>query len=180
MDRLEEFIRKNREDLDRLVPSDKAWDNIRRNVGKDKRSFSYKWLYAAAAAALLVIAFGAGIYFKSSTGLLAPEANYPGYADLRDVDKYYGNIINTMYSEAKPFLTEYPELAQELANDINRLDSIFSDIRKDLKDDVASEEVITALIQSYRVKIGLLEDMLNILRENESSENGQKTESYEI
>jgi hypothetical protein len=41
-------------------------------------------------------------------------------------------------------------------------------IRNDLKDNVASEEVIGALIRNYRLRIELLEDMLTLMKEKEA------------
>jgi hypothetical protein len=43
---------------------------------------------------------------------------------------------------------------------------------------VANQEVVEALIQNYRIKIRLLEDMLIILKENEN--NPEKSKSYEL
>jgi hypothetical protein len=59
-----------------------------------------------------------------------------------------------------------------------QIDSICSEIKKDLKDNVANQDVIEALIQNYRIKIRLLEDMLELLKENE--ENPVKSKSHEL
>ena len=75
-------------------------------------------------------------------------------------------------------LTANPEIQKELVTDISQLDSICSEIKKDLKDNVANQEVVEALIQNYRIKIRLLEDMLTILKENEN--NPEKKKSHEL
>lgn len=175
MDRLEEFIRDNREELDRFLPPVKLWKKICRNIRREKR-YPYKWLYAAAVA-IIAITVAAGFFLKSNNFQPYSPGGVHDYADLRDIDTYYGNIINAIYSEAVPLLYDHPEIEKELNYDIKHLDSIFLEIRRDLKDDIASEEVVSALIRSYRIKIRLLEDMLAILRENESS---GKRENYEL
>jgi len=61
---------------------------------------------------------------------------------------------------------------------MSHLDSLCTEIKKDLKDNVANQEVIEALIQNYRIRIRLLEDMLTILKENENKP--AKKKSYEL
>ena len=80
--------------------------------------------------------------------------------------------------EATPLLTKNPEIKKELNIDLSQLDSICSDLKKDLKDNVSNQEVVEALIQNYRIKIRLLEDMLTILKENEN--NPEKKKSHEL
>ncbi len=75
-------------------------------------------------------------------------------------------------------LARYPEIQKELFTDISQLDSICSEIKKDLKDNVANQDVIEALIQNYRLKISLLEDMLEVLKENEA--NPEKSNDHEL
>jgi hypothetical protein len=42
------------------------------------------------------------------------------------------------------------------------------EIRKDLNDNIANEEVVQALIRNYRLRIELLEDMLMLMKEKEA------------
>ena len=75
-------------------------------------------------------------------------------------------------------LTKNPEIEKELSADISQIDSICSEIKKDLKDNVANQDVIEALIQNYRIKVRILEDMLKLLKENE--ETPDKSNSHEL
>jgi hypothetical protein len=59
-----------------------------------------------------------------------------------------------------------------------QLDSICTDLKKDLKDNIANQEVIEAMIQNYRIKLQLLEDMLKLLKENENK--SENTKSHEL
>jgi hypothetical protein len=97
---------------------------------------------------------------------------------LKEAELYYNSLANSLYREATPLLTRNPEIEKELSIDISQIDSICSEIKKDLKDNVANQDVIEALIQNYRIKIKLLEDMLKILKENE--ENPEKNNSHEL
>jgi len=97
---------------------------------------------------------------------------------LKETEAYYNNLVNSLYSEATPFLTNNPEIKKELNTDLAHLDSICIDIKKDLKDNISNQDVIEALVQNYRIKIRILEDMLNVLRENEL--NQVKKQNHEL
>ena len=73
-------------------------------------------------------------------------------SQLKETEIYYNNLANSLYREATPMLTRNPEIEKELSTDISQIDSICSEIKKDLKDNVANQDVIEALIQNYRIK----------------------------
>ena len=125
------------------------------------------------------------VFFRpglKSSQKAAGENNYKtmmkGSSQLKETEIYYNNLANSLYREATPMLARNPEIEKELSTDISQIDSICSEIKKDLKDNVANQDVIEALIQNYRLKISLLEDMLKILKENE--ENPEKSNSHEL
>jgi len=173
MDRLEEQIRKNREDLDLHTPSAKIWRRVRKEL-KRHTFHSYRWLSAAA---IFVAIVATAVTFYSIGHNLRQTNNdsaslggdSPTGSQLKETEIYYKNIINSLYREAAPLLTSHPDIDRELSEDISQLDSIYRDIKKDLRDNVANQEVIEALIQNYRIRIRLLDDMLNILKEENST-----------
>jgi len=57
------------------------------------------------------------------------------------------------------------------------MDSIYSSLRKDLKDNINNKEVVEAMIQNYRIRLDILENMLQQIKGNESTE---KKPHYEI
>jgi hypothetical protein len=174
MDRLEEYIRKNREELDKYDPSPGVWKGIRNNIYKGRHG-PIMWLSAAA---MIVIIFGTAALFyiarerqnyilsKREAGIFIMKAN----PELIESEIYYNNLINELYNEATPLLTRYPDIEKELLNDMSQLDSICADIKKDLKDNIDNQDVIEALITNYRIKTRILEDMLDVLRQNENNE----------
>lgn len=182
MDKLEEHIRKNREDLDRYSPSSDIWKRIRKSLKKEK-SYMKRWL--SIAAMIVVILGTAIIFFKpeyrwsdSNRGKNNNEVFSQVNPQLKETEIYYSTLVNSLYREATPLLTKNPEIKKELNTDLSHLDSICSDLKKDLKDNVSNQEVVEALIQNYRIKIRLLEDMLTILKENEN--NPEKKKSHEL
>ena len=182
MDNLEEYIRKHREEMDMYKPSPGNWRKIRKEI-RPGRNLRYRWISVAAMVAVII---GTSVIFfrpafKSSqqtTGGGDVQTMLRGISLLKETEIYYNNLANSLYQEATPMLTRNPEIGKELDSDISQIDSICSEIKKDLKDNVANQDVIEALIQNYRIKIRLLEDMLTILKENE--DNPEKNNSHEL
>jgi len=180
MDKLEEYILKHREEMDRYKPS----SGIRRKIMSGLRTGTYHgWISVAA---LIAVILGTAVVLLKP-GLRSPD-NTPATttnqlpvsnnAQLRETEIYYNNLANTLYREASPMLTKNPEIQKELVADISQIDSICSEIKKDLKDNIDNQNVIEALIQNYRLKIDILEDMLKILKENEGKP--EKKENHEL
>lgn len=171
MDKLEEYIRKNREELDQHIPSPEVWKGINRSMKKG-RSFYIRWL--SAAAMITVIFATAALFYigdrRNRTTI------FPGNGDTRtagnntllnETEIYYNTQVNNLYQQASPLLTKYPEVEKELVSDMAHIDSICADIKKDLKDNISNQEVIEALINNYRLKIRILEDMLDLINQDE-------------
>ena len=173
MDRIEKFIKDNRHDLDKYDPSPDIWDRIRKKVGFKKGS-AVKWL-SIAAMILFVLGTAVTIFIVTNRRI---DLLGPGFAEqeeLKETEIFYNSMINTLYLEARPMLTGQPEIQKELDTDLAQIDSLCADIKKDLKDNVSNEQVIEALIQNYRIKIQILEDMLEVLKKN----NGQVNKTQE-
>jgi ABC-type cobalt transport system substrate-binding protein len=177
MDKLEEHIRQNRDDLDRYTPHSGIWRKIRKQLAREN-SLTKQWLSIAA---IIVVILGTALFF------FRPELRWSG-ADhknsedhftrldpqLKETETYYNNLVNSLYTEVTPLLTNNPVINKELNADLSHLDSICVDLKKDLKDNISNQEVIGALIQNYRIKIRILEDMLTLLKTNENNPEKKK------
>ncbi|HRR93604.1 MAG TPA: hypothetical protein P5348_06415 [Bacteroidales bacterium] len=162
MDNLERFITENRRKFDRLHPPGRVWNRIRTSEGIGRNRLRYGYATAALIGILIVIAGVLAIIARNS-GFSGVQA--AGYAD--ETVSFYNSQYNALYNKAKPFLNSQPGLAEELGNDMQKLDSILKDIRKDLKDNAANAEVVEALIRNYRTRVMILEEMLEILKEKQ-------------
>jgi len=177
MDKLEEHIRRNREDLDKYNPPATIWKGIKKELGMRKSTLR-KWISLAA---MVVVILGTAIVFFKPQYRWAGNENESAnrtFPQLKETEIYYNNLVNSLYKEAAPLLTGKPEVKKELNNDMSQIDSICTDIKKDLKDNISNQEVVEALIQNYRTKIRILEDMLTVLKENEN--NPEKKKSHEL
>jgi hypothetical protein len=181
MDKFEEHIKRARQDLDMYNPPSELWNKIEKGLKKEK-SINWKWL-SVAAIVIVVLGFATlllkpSFNIKNNNEISNADGNNPVTPQLSETEIYYNNLVSALYREAAPLLTTNPEINKELTEDLSRLDSISSDIRKDLKENIANQEVVEALIQNYRIKIRLLEDILNLLKENDG--NPGKSKKYEL
>ncbi|MDQ1332330.1 MAG: hypothetical protein QG576_364 [Bacteroidota bacterium] len=171
MDKLEEYIRKNREEIDSYSPSPEVWKGISKNMRSGKLKLT-KWL--SAAAMIVVILTTSVLFYKTEWKkniFLTRDADaliLKTNPQFMEAEIYYNSLFNSLYSEATPLLTAQPEIKKELFSDLSHLDSLCADIKKDLKDNVDNQDVIEALIKNYRTKTEILEDMLDLLKQNET------------
>jgi hypothetical protein len=180
MDRLEEYIKKNRNSLDIREPSPEVWERIGKDLKSGKKPLK-TWLSVAAS---VIVITGISLFFyqlgRNSVGrdMASYDGDMPARQQLKEAEAFYTSQINALYLEAQPMLISNPDLQAELNSDIAQIDSIYADLKKDLKDNIANQEVVEALIRNYTIKIKILEDMLAILRENEN--NGEKNKSHDL
>jgi len=88
-------------------------------------------------------------------------------------------MVNDKLSEILPMIEEFPELGEELRNDLLELDNIYEVLKADLVDNIANDEVVEAMIQNYRLKLKILEDIQSFLKETSKTQENEENE-YEI
>jgi hypothetical protein len=70
-----------------------------------------------------------------------------------------------------------PSINTEVDADLAQLEKILSDLKEDLNDDVANREVVSAMIQNYRMKLDILEQVLEYIDYDDNS--SKKQDDYE-
>ncbi len=174
MDELEKHIKSIRDELDIHEPDQALRNRIAGSLpGKQVRLHRVLWR-----AAIVVIVAGSAFVIMAEMLHRPAKVNDPQVAAVRETSRYYDEKIRALYEEAGPLLTANPDISTELTVGMNELDSLSAQIIHDLDDNIASNEVIEALIKNYRLRIELLEDMLRLMKE-EGNEKG-KIEGNEL
>ena len=136
-----------------------------------------------AAAVLIIFAasFTLQEYLQLRKGRLATqnEKLYKEIPELREAEIFYTGLLNEKISQIQPFLSSLPELGETLDQDLSELDSIYSQLQQDLRDNIANDEIVEAMIQNYVLKIEILEDLLDYLDESSNNNEYEKSQ-YEI
>ena len=117
----------------------------------------------AIAAIISILAGISAFWYYAGTGKSLYEKEN---CELTETEIFYTHQVNNLYRTVRPMLAGKPDLEKELNADLTLLDSILTDIKKDLKDNISNREVIESLILNYRQRVMILKEMLIILNEN--------------
>ncbi len=138
-----------------------------------------RWLRVAAAIAMIFAGSAAGIYFLSGGKADVNRLSNEIYLEMQETEQYYGLMVSQRYEELMPFLASDPVANEMLTADMEELDNVYTELKKDLKDNASNPEVVEAMILNYRVKLEILEDLLNQLKEKENQDY-ETDESYSL
>ncbi len=173
-DRLEEFMRSHNEEFDVFEPNDKLWVGIEKKMDKGKKiHLGYYLVRVAGIAAIFLITLTTYNYLFTNNN---KTADIP---EIKEAEMYYSGLINAKLNEVKPLLSDYPEIQNEIDADLTELDSVYNDLKEDLKDNVSNQEVIEAMLENYRMRVDILEELLEYL-ESKNSDNTTNKTQYEL
>jgi len=183
-DKFEKFVTENRDAFDFREPDPGIWNQIDINLGTKNR---LGWKQILQRVAVVAVIFAASymvnemIHRYNNRELKGDRAAIKGNAvpGLNEAEAYYTHLLNQKMDELKPVMANCPALEEELNYDMSELDSVYSDLKKDLKDNMANQEVVEAIIENYRLKISILEDLLSEIKPNED-ECLTKTNGYAL
>lgn len=187
-DRLEKFIIDNRNEFDTMEPPAGMWDKINQSVQKEKKielkPRNWKGILWKAAGVMIIfgISFTISEMLHRNDGAVAessPEREEAQYPQLIEAEAYYTSQMNKQMTEIDKFSHTYPELKSQVDYDITELDSMYQELKNDLQDNVDNEEVVEAMIQNYRLKLQILEEILEMLNQLENPSN-EKIKRHEL
>lgn len=164
-DKFEKFVKDSRHEFDFREPDPKVWKRIKASSGI-KRKVNWKVILARAAAIIIIFLASFAVNeivhrIKNTGGDFTSSDVKNAVPGLKEAETYYSNLVNEKMNELKPILANCPSVEAELNYDMSELDSVYYDLKQDLKDNMANQEVIEAIIENYRLKINILEDLLN-------------------
>ncbi len=183
-DKLEQFVSENRDQFDVYDPDDRVWNGINARINKGRKMPSLKQVIWWAA--VILITFSASFLLQeflsrnnSVTERKERKDQKLEIPELQEAEMYYTNLVDEKILEIEPLLEGQPEIGNALKSDLAKLDSIYDELENDLKDNIANDAVVEAMIQNYRLKLEILEDFLDHLQANTNEEKADKNE-YDI
>lgn len=185
--KFEDFIRNNKENFDFREPDPAIWKKIEADI-KPRRIINWKIIASRAAAVLIIFAASYMVHElvdRNDDPNLAVKKNLQKEAkeivipELREAELYYSSMVNEKLEEIKPILATCPAIKDELQYDMSELDSLYKELKLDLKDNIANQEVVEAIIENYRMRVDILEDLLNDLKPEEG-DCVSKNDDYEL
>lgn len=177
-DKLEKYMLEHRQEFDDMEPDPSLWERIDTRTAPVVR---INWMGIGWKVAAGIAIFIASYYFHDYMS----ERNYgkenfmagfneeasPIARELLEAEAYYTARISHTKDEVFRLAAADPDLRREIDMQMVDLDRVFTELKKDLKDNAANEEVIEAMIQNYRLKLDILEDMLRQLKESKEPQN---------
>lgn len=161
-DRLEEFVRANREAFDDLEPSPEIWEKIKKDSAKNKK-FRINPVLFRVAAVLAVLLITAALLLKNNlfnSSEFTAFADDPELQELLEAESYYSQEVNVKLKEIRKCYYTIPDLKDEVETDLNELEKMYFELKKDLKDNISNKEVIEAMIENNRYRLKLVDDVL--------------------
>ncbi|MEN8230604.1 MAG: hypothetical protein ABFS38_20775 [Bacteroidota bacterium] len=179
-DRLEDFVKQHQEQFDLHEPDPTIWLKINpANAPLVKERNPLRWLRVAAAIAMIFAGSAAGIWFLTGNRAETDQLSNELFMEMQETEAYYSLMVSQRYDELKPYLASDPVANEMLTDDMEELDDVYNELKKDLRDNASNPEVIEAMVVNYRVKLEILEDLLHQLKEKENQDY-ESDESYSL
>jgi hypothetical protein len=195
--RLDKFIRDNREEFDDEEPSPRLWKTLEHTllIPQKKRRFAGWHMARWAAAAGLVIAISVVAFFfvnrnneKGIAGTGSPK-NVSGSDRntdiLNEINPIYAKevyhftqLIELKQNELKQIGKDQPELYKEFMSDITQLDSSYNALQKQLPANPNREQLLEAMIQNLQLQTDLLNQQLRIINKLKKSKTSSDDDNF--
>ena len=167
-DKLEDFIRQNRESFDDQQPPDRVWKNIEGTVNFSTKS---AWNSVALWRAAAVIFMALSAYLLIPKGSAVPTQDI-ALKEFNDVETFYVNQI----SEKVELIDEFQrnEGLNGFTQDFQQLEAMYMVLKEEMRTS-PSQKVKDALVLNLLVRIDLLNQQLHKL-ENEYGKDSKPAE----
>jgi hypothetical protein len=184
-DKLEQFINENREAFDVFEPNPDLWKGIIKEdqatlpVVKSKKAIYYFYRIAAVLliAVLSVLAYEKFIK-NTKEEIIAQNEQIkvdPEIVELLEAEAYYKNEVGTKINELNHFSAQFPKVKTDVMNDLAELDSAYTQLKVELGKNIYKKEVIESMMENYRLKLSILEDVLTQLEKIDEKEVSKET-----
>lgn len=168
-DRLEEFIKNHKEAFDDREPSDQLWVSIEKELENDTRKVVPAWPWVWKVAAVF--------FFVTSAWLVADKLLRHGgplgeeelamtdeYRDFVEADRYYTTLISQKKQEIEDFRLANSNLEEEFLNDVDKLDSMYIELKNELKTFQYNEKLMDAVIRNLQLRVEILNQQISLLQ----------------
>ena len=167
-ERLEEFIRNNREAFDDKEPGEKVWTGVSASLGSRRTSVWNSVALWRAAAVIFMVLCGYLLIPKTAQTSIAKDNSS---AEFDDVEAYYFRQI----SEKVEMIDEFQksEGLNGFTHDFQQLEAMYMVLKEEMKSR-PSQKVKDALVLNLLVRIDLLNQQLHKLEKEYKKDNYQE------
>ncbi|MEZ4904149.1 MAG: hypothetical protein R2822_21570 [Spirosomataceae bacterium] len=180
-DKLQRFVRDNREAFDVHEPSDALWEKLSQKLPNEiaSQQIDFKierqrkqWNWRIAASITLLIGIGwVGYSVYQNYGVAtSPEFALTNPTYAKQVSQYT-QLIDAKRIELSEMTKNNPALYEEFAGELEQLERSYQNLKIDLPKNPNQEIVIQAMIQNLQWQIDLLNKQLDIIQRIKNKNN---------
>ncbi len=160
-DSFKDFVDQHRLEFDQgyTLEVDQEWNNLEPRLPRSKKR---NWLKVAAIALLLCL----GWWSLSQNFQAEPF-------ELQEATNHYQPLID---AKLKIIQANRQEIDGQVWEDLQLMDMAYDQLTSDLKEQVDSDEVMQAIIENYRIKLDILDQILNEIEAKQD----EKQQEHEI
>ncbi|MCW3804965.1 hypothetical protein [Plebeiibacterium marinum] len=158
------YIKNNRESFNDLTPPANMWERISDNIPAKKDHSHKKLIFSISSAAAFLTVTLLAYHFLVRAPYSKPQSFY---SEIQETERYYNNILANKKETIYKLTGNTPEIKQDIETELALLDSAMVELKNDLKDGISNTEVVEAMVQNYRMKLKILEDILKYLKPKE-------------
>lgn len=184
MDNLENFIRKNKESLDTHKPNKQVWEKIAAERADDTKVKSlahgkksnniWKTMRIAASISILALAaFGGYKLLSLESSSSTPIANNTERSlpeSVNELEQYYEQKVTGEFTKVTSLIAD-EKILLEVKEELELLDQEKSELIKEYDQSANTQEVVQALMNTYKMKLQVLENITTLLNENHDDKN---------
>ena len=173
---VEAFIEDNKADFDTEIPNLKIWAQIDKTINRtaERRHILRVWfLRSAAAIALLIIGATAGVFMMGKRADTLVEKQLEQLApNFQKTEKYYNQQVQAKLTQ----LASYENTDPSVLSDLKQIDMVQEELKAELENAPTStrEEIVRRVIDNYKIKIGILERVLEQIGDSSKENLGKK------
>lgn len=175
-DPLEDFIQGNRQAFEESFDPSASWKKMqeKRAPKKINRSSGFSWLQVAALLFITVGAVALLRFYDGSTQQTVVKNYHFSLGDLSpelgEVEQHYTAAIKEKMDQA-----EVLKVAGQFKSELKFIDDQRLVLEKEMQENVNNSKVVEAMIQNYRMKLRLLEEMLEDIENEKNKEQNDKS-----
>jgi hypothetical protein len=162
--KLEDFVKVNRDAFDFREPSPEVWNRISGNFQSPK-VVSFRTYLLRVAVVLAIISIGSVAVWKAGLLSSGPDNGAdPELVALMETEAYYSGQVDKKLEEIRKCYVTIPELKDEVEADLNELEEMYRVLKDELGENISNRSVIEAMIENNRYRLKLCDDVLEQIK----------------